>query len=68
MRASIPFEEVTAFVEGLGVDIVNVASVEITHSCVSVTEFRLNEAGRRFLAGDQMAKTVTDIRIERGTA
>ncbi|MYU24760.1 hypothetical protein [Streptomyces sp. SID8352] len=68
MRASIPFEEVAAFVERLGADLMNVASVEISPTCVTVTELRRDENGRRFSVGTRAAAVVTDIRIERGTS
>ena len=68
MQTSIPFEAVAAFVEALGADLNETASVEITPNRVTVTEFRRNEEGKRFAVGNEAATVVTDIRIERGTS
>ncbi|NJP73733.1 hypothetical protein [Streptomyces sp. C1-2] len=65
MRTSIPFEAVGQFLEQLGVDPDATAAVEITPHCVTVSQFRLNEAGARFAVGGGPALVKTDIRIDR---
>ncbi|MEU5284123.1 hypothetical protein AB0G97_08900 [Streptomyces sp. NPDC020755] len=66
MRTSIPYALVASFIEELGADLNETASVEIAPDRVTVTEFRRNETGARFAVGDTAATVVTQIRIERG--
>lgn len=66
MLNSIPFERVAAFIEELGAALQDTAAVEILPDRVTVTEYRHDGHGRKFMAGSEAAKVVTDIRIDRG--
>ncbi|ODA69514.1 hypothetical protein [Streptomyces sp. AVP053U2] len=68
MRTSIPFAAVAAFIEQLGAELNETAAVTIGPNCVTVTEYRRDEDGRRFAVGDHPATTTTEIRIERSTS
>lgn len=66
MRESIPYEQVAAFLDELGVTGEETASVEIAPSRVVVHQFRLNGSGARYAVGGEVATVATDIPIERG--
>ncbi|MEU2764256.1 hypothetical protein [Streptomyces sp. NPDC007094] len=65
MRESIPYEQVAAFIDQLGIEPADVQSLEITPSRVVVHQYRLNGSGARYAVGGEAAMVSTDIPIER---
>ncbi|WP_320784197.1 hypothetical protein [Streptomyces sp. CRN 30] len=65
MRTSIPFQAVAAFLQQLGADPDDTASVEIEPGCVTVSQFRLNNDGARYQVDGTVAMVRTEIPIER---
>lgn len=63
MRASIPRDELNAFVASLGVDPNDVTSIDIDPDKVTVIQYHRGENGELYAAGNFVATVTTEIAV-----